>query len=385
MNAIRKAVRELRILRSVDQSKKDILDVCEPGILNAVGAFYKSGHSGHSGSQAVHIINRLLRYLPITKQEDMPTFDQMRSVVPLYVFAHEELMSAGLLDKDSDYDGMIGQSVLETITEFSKIGDLVSSDQYLQVLNIFISLLRQEVLSPCTHNEWAEDVGHYMDYEPGVQFQCARCNHMFSEDGKQTWYDVNDYTVMGDDTPQEETVKRTAKHRREVSYFIRLISNKLLARGICHDQSKDEQPELDAFTNLRQSMDGIDFGSPKYLAEINKLGPALTHHYQANRHHPEHWPDNGVADMNIVDIVEMFCDWQSAANSDPNGNIHESIRQGVIRYGLSGELASILYNTATMVSTDHKQMHVERCRLPVSIDVDEPSVAQVLLANHLVK
>lgn len=36
--------------------------------------------------------------------------------------AEKELKKAGLFDKDSDYDGMLGDAVLELITTFAKQG-----------------------------------------------------------------------------------------------------------------------------------------------------------------------------------------------------------------------------------------------------------------------
>ena len=41
------------------------------------------------------------------------------------------------------------------------------------------------------------------------------------------------------------------------------------------------------------------------------MGPALQHHYEDNCHHPEHYR-NGIHDMNMVDLIEMLCDWRAA-------------------------------------------------------------------------
>jgi hypothetical protein len=37
------------------------------------------------------------------------------------------------------------------------------------------------------------------------------------------------------------------------------------------------------------------------------MAPALKHHYENNRHHPEHFKNN-IDDMNLIDLIEMLCD-----------------------------------------------------------------------------
>ncbi len=71
----------------------------------------------------------------------------------------------------------------------------------------------------------------------------------------------------------------------------------------------------------------------------------LDHHYAANSHHPEHFK-NGVDDMNLMDLVEMFCDWIAATRRHADGNIFNSIRHNKDRFKLSDQLVSILGNTA---------------------------------------
>jgi len=42
------------------------------------------------------------------------------------------------------------------------------------------------------------------------------------------------------------------------------------------------------------------------------MKPALEHHYALYRHHPEHF-QNGIDDMNLIDLVEMFADWKASS------------------------------------------------------------------------
>jgi len=71
---------------------------------------------------------------------------------------------------------------------------------------------------------------------------------------------------------------------------------------------------------------------------------ALDHHYAENRHHPEHF-ENGIQEMNIVDICEMIADWKAASLRHADGDIMKSIEINQKRFEYSDELKSILINT----------------------------------------
>ena len=74
----------------------------------------------------------------------------------------------------------------------------------------------------------------------------------------------------------------------------------------------------------------------------------LDHHYANYRHHPEHF-ENGVNDMNLVDVMEMFCDWYAASKRHVNGNIYKSIDISCERFQIDDQLKQILINTAHML------------------------------------
>ena len=75
------------------------------------------------------------------------------------------------------------------------------------------------------------------------------------------------------------------------------------------------------------------------------MKPALEHHYAVNRHHPEHFT-NGVNDMTLIDVVEMFADWKAASERTQNGNLLKSIELNAERFHLSDQLKEIFINTA---------------------------------------
>ena len=75
------------------------------------------------------------------------------------------------------------------------------------------------------------------------------------------------------------------------------------------------------------------------------MNGALQHHYAQYRHHPEHF-DNSVDDMNLIDIVEMFCDWKAASERQLDGNLLKSIEKNANRFSMDPQLKRILINTA---------------------------------------
>ena len=63
--------------------------------------------------------------------------------------------------------------------------------------------------------------------------------------------------------------------------------------------------------------------------------------------HPEHFP-NGILDMNLIDIVEMLCDWKAASERQEDGNLLKSIEQNAERFGYDDQLKQIFINTAKL-------------------------------------
>lgn len=139
----------------------------------------------------------------------------------------------------------------------------------------------------------------------------------------------------------------TLQHIQQVRNLLDRMVVKLLERGEKHDQSKLEPPELPIFDEYTEKLRGMTYGSEEYKKALEGMGPALMHHYQVARHHPEHWP-NGVRDMNLVDVVELFCDWLAATKRHADGDILKSLKINQRRFGMSDELTSILLNTVAI-------------------------------------
>ena len=52
--------------------------------------------------------------------------------------------------------------------------------------------------------------------------------------------------------------------------------------------------------------------------------------------------------MNLVDLVEMFCDWKASSMRHIDGNLLKSIDINASRFNMSSQLKQIFINTAKM-------------------------------------
>lgn len=135
----------------------------------------------------------------------------------------------------------------------------------------------------------------------------------------------------------------TLRHILEVSKGLQKFATLLLERAEEHDESKLEEPELSGFAEA-EDLSKIEYDSDEYKASLKLLEETLAHHYSKNRHHPGHWP-NGIDDMDLVDLVEMFVDWSSSSGRNLNGNLLLTLNKNAERFKMSDQLTSIFRNT----------------------------------------
>lgn len=128
--------------------------------------------------------------------------------------------------------------------------------------------------------------------------------------------------------------------RDKLNIFVRL----LLQRGDRHDESKLEEPELSGFAEVNDELPKLVYNSEEYKENLAKLEDTLRAHYGANRHHPQHW-ENGVNDMDLIDILEMLADWLSSTKRNKGGNLNFSLKDNAERFGIGDQLLAIMTNT----------------------------------------
>jgi hypothetical protein len=87
------------------------------------------------------------------------------------------------------------------------------------------------------------------------------------------------------------------------------------------------------------------YGSKEYSSFLKILAPALKHHYSCHRHHPQ-FHKHGIADMNLIDLIEMICDWKASSERHDDGNLAASITVNCKRFKLDKiTVLEILDNT----------------------------------------
>lgn len=122
----------------------------------------------------------------------------------LETHAETELRRSGLFDKDSDYDGMIGEAVMVLVRVFASQGHSGMSARI--VLDVFDRVAHFKPLTGITSDpaEWMAVADAMQDGSPAV-WQSTRQHSCFSNDGGKTYYDID----AGDD----RAVKTSAEPR----------------------------------------------------------------------------------------------------------------------------------------------------------------------------
>ncbi len=189
---------------------------------------------------------------------------------------------------------------------------------------------------------------------------------------------------------KEECIEETTRHVDTVQKNIRKMEELLADRADLHDASKLCEQELPLFQELTPKLKSLTYGSPEYKEALKQLKPALDHHYECNRHHPEHFGSSGIKnlkpstveklkeklgrvldefglkgavevdiipavmqgginEMNLIDLMEMICDWAAATKRHEDGCLMDSLVANRDRFGISPQLSRILKNTVGLL------------------------------------
>jgi hypothetical protein len=137
----------------------------------------------------------------------------------------------------------------------------------------------------------------------------------------------------------------TLEHIATVKNFLYRVITDLRRRAELHDASKLIDPEKAVFDEFTPKLRDSTYGSDEYKSFLAAMGDGLAHHYRVNDHHPEHFA-NGIADMDLLQVVEMLADWKAATLRHADGDLDRSITQNAERFGYGHELEQLLRNTA---------------------------------------
>lgn len=142
-----------------------------------------------------------------------------------------------------------------------------------------------------------------------------------------------------------DSTQDTQEHIRKVQNFLEDIRSGIRFRLYMHDASKLEEPEKSMYDEykpkIRQAEIEFGYGSKEYEDVLKKMGEALRHHFEANSHHPEHFP-NGINGMSLLDLIEALADWKAASSQYGTPLNLEANRR---RFGMSDQLFEIFQNT----------------------------------------
>lgn len=148
----------------------------------------------------------------------------------------------------------------------------------------------------------------------------------------------------------------TTTHKAWVFWYCFKFSAKLMWRGLWHDMSKYSPVETVSFIRIIHRLKMSTYGSKQYEETIHKdevVRRGTNHHYAVNRHHPEHFAiESGdepcIRSMNLLDVMEMFCDWRSAVKRHKTGDINRSIEINRKRYGLSNDITCVFKKSVNL-------------------------------------
>ena len=144
-------------------------------------------------------------------------------------------------------------------------------------------------------------------------------------------------------------MEHVIEHKKIVSDLLDVFCQMLKRRAVEHDNSKLTSPEREGFAkSLANNGNNHPYESTDYAKAIIDISEAVLHHHANNPHHPEYHAD-GIAGMNLIDLMEMFADWFAAAQQNTNGDICRSIYLGSERFKMSEQLTAIFENTKKLL------------------------------------
>ena len=147
--------------------------------------------------------------------------------------------------------------------------------------------------------------------------------------------------------------KETQEHINLVGRYLDHLCFLLENRAEFHDLSKFDPEEENLRAVHIPELRKHEFGSPQYYEYLDLLKSAVDRHNSLNSHHPEHYP-NGIDGMDLIDLCEMWADWNAASDVQKNGNPLKSFEICKKRFNMSDQLYNIFVNTLKRWDNGHR-------------------------------
>ena len=135
-------------------------------------------------------------------------------------------------------------------------------------------------------------------------------------------------------------MREVFKHKFWVALYMTKIAGRLFIRGIFHDTSKFSPTETSGYAKALPRILNLPYYSEEYKECLKIIEPSVQLHYKRNSHHPGHFVS--YKEMNIYDLMEMVCDWKSAAKRHKDGNLDKSFKISRERFQMDDEAVRIL-------------------------------------------
>lgn len=152
------------------------------------------------------------------------------------------------------------------------------------------------------------------------------------------------------DINQKAAHFETFQHIHEVRKNLTSVINRLLDRALQHDMTKMGPGEMEGFAVATHQLKDVEYGSDRYYEMLAELQTTIRQHHSVNSHHPEFY-ENGMDGMDLIDLLEMICDWIAATKRTANGDPMKSLEHNTTRHNISPQLKSILANTIKNLET----------------------------------
>ncbi len=153
------------------------------------------------------------------------------------------------------------------------------------------------------------------------------------------------YRAGGPELAVYDSKADTLEHMRVLAFLMNNVVREFLHRIEIHDVGKLGVNEKPIFDEMTPKLKASTYMSEEYKGFLKHMDTALQHHYATNRHHPEFF-EQGIQGMNLIDLLEMLCDWFAATKRHANGDLLKSIDLNQKRFGYGPELRAIFENTA---------------------------------------
>ncbi len=147
-----------------------------------------------------------------------------------------------------------------------------------------------------------------------------------------------------------EYISSVVEHKLLVAAYMQIVTDELFKRAVEHDYSKFSPEEFNPFEAAIPKFQNLEYGSDEYKQSLNEISSAIQHHYKVNRHHPEYF-ENGINDMNLIDLIEMVCDWIAASQRGIDGDIYKSLKINKERFKINEQLLTTIKNTVDLLIT----------------------------------